>query len=510
MSPHYYSKGARLIVENNIALEMKNISKRFVGVYALNKMNLQLIKGEVHALLGENGAGKSTLIKILGGIYIADEGQFYINGKETKINSIYDARNNGISIIHQEIALVPHISIAENIFLGREPVTKFGLKDIKKMNEEATKMAMALGLNIDVRQEVFSLSIAQKQMVEIIKAVSFQSNIIVMDEPTSSISDKEVEMLFKIIQRLKSQGVSIIYISHKLDELFAMTDRVTILRDGKYIATKVIKETNKEELIKLMVGRDLEEYYTHTERQLQETMFEVKKLNKKGVFKNISFQVRKGEIVGFSGLVGAGRTEIMKAIFGIDKLDSGDIYLEGKQIKIKNVKDAIDYGIALIPEDRKKEGLILKNTVGFNITVTVQDKFKKFIMINKMKRDGIIDKYIKALSIKTPTTEQLAFNLSGGNQQKIVLAKWLATDPKVLILDEPTRGVDVGAKSEIYTIIDKLARGGMAVIIISSELPEILNTCDRVYVVSQGEITGEISRDEFSQEKIMHYATGGN
>lgn len=497
-------------MENKIALEMKNISKQFAGVYALNKVDFQLFKGEVHALLGENGAGKSTLIKVLGGIYIADEGKFYIDGKETKINGIQDARGNGISIIHQEIALVPHISIAENIFLGREPVTKFGLKDIKKMIEEAAKMVAALGLNIDVRQEVFYLSIAQKQMVEIVKAVSFQSKIIVMDEPTSSIADKEIEQLFNIIRKLKNKGVSIIYISHKMDELFTISDRVTVLRDGKYIDTKVTKETNKDELIKLMVGRELEEYYTHTERSLQEVLFEVKNLNKKKVFENISFYIRKGEIVGFSGLVGAGRSEIMRAIFGVDDLDSGEIYLDGKEIKIKRVKDAINHGIALIPEDRKKEGLILKNTVGFNITVTIQDKFKKFIRVNKEIRDGIINKYIKTLSIKTPSTNQILFNLSGGNQQKVVLAKWLATEPRVLILDEPTRGIDVGAKADIYAIIDRMARNGMTVIIISSELSEIINTCDRVYVISEGKISGELSREEFSQEKIMHFATGGN
>lgn len=497
-------------MENNIVLEMKNISKRFTGVQALDKVDFKLLKGEVHALLGENGAGKSTLIKILGGIHTADEGEFYINGKKTNINSILDARDNGISIIHQEIVLVPHISIAENIFLGREPLTKYGFKDIKKMNDEATKMVSALGLDIDVREEVFYLSIAQKQMVEIIKAVSFQSKIIVMDEPTSSLTDREVEQLFKIIEKLKSQGVGIIYISHKLEELFAITDRITVLRDGKYIDTKVTKEVSKDELISLMVGRELEEYYTYTERPLKEVLFEVKNLNKKNTFENISFHVKKGEIVGFAGLVGAGRSEIMKAIFGIDELDSGEIYLEGKEIKIRNVRDAIKHGIALIPEDRKKEGLILKNTVGFNITITVQDKFKKFLKINKEKRDGIIHKFIQKLSIKTPSTHQLAHNLSGGNQQKIVLAKWMATEPKLLILDEPTRGIDVGAKADIYAIIDEMARGGMTIIIISSELTEIMNTCDRVYVVSEGRISGELSREEFSQEKIMYFATGGN
>jgi ABC-type sugar transport system ATPase subunit len=494
---------------SDYVLEMKKIDKKFANVYALQEVNLQLEKGEVHALLGENGAGKSTLIKVLGGIYKADGGQIFVEGEPVNITSVKDAQALGINIVHQEIVLVPHISVAENIFLGREPTTRTGLKDKKKMYEEAEKLVQQLGLNINVRSDVYYLTLAQQQLVEIIKAVSFHSKIIVMDEPTSSLAEREVEYLFEVIRKLKKQGVSIIYISHKLNELFTITDRITVMRDGRYVDTKETKKTSMDQLIKMMVGRDLTEYYSRGEHVIGEMAFEVKKLNQKGVFENVSFQIKKGEIVGFAGLVGAGRSEIMQAVFGVTEIDSGEIYIEGNKVKFRNVQDAIDHGIALIPENRKKEGLILKNTVGYNITLTVQDQYKKLVHVNYKKRDEIINKYIKAFSIKTPSADQLVNNLSGGNQQKIVLAKWLATNPKVLILDEPTRGVDVGAKSEIYTIIDQLASEGMAVILISSELTEIINMCDRIYVVSQGQITGELKQEDFDQEKIMYHATGG-
>lgn len=494
---------------SDYVLEMKGIHKKFANVCALEGINLQLKKGEVHALLGENGAGKSTLIKVLGGIYKADEGQIIVNGEEASIPSVRAAQALGINIVHQEIVLVPHISVAENIFLGREPVTRTGLKDNKKMYEESEKLVQQLGLNIDVRQEVYYLTIAQQQLVEIVKAVSFNSKIIVMDEPTSSLAEREVDYLFEVIRKLKIQGVSIIYISHKLNELFTITDRITVIRDGKYVNTKETKKTSMDELIKMMVGRELTEYYSRGSHSIGETAFEVKNLSRRGVFENVSFHIKKGEIVGFAGLVGAGRSEIMQAIFGVSAIDSGDIYLEGKKVEFRNVQEAINQGVALIPENRKTEGLILKNTVGFNITLAVQDQYKKLVYVNAKKRDEIINKYIEAFSIKTSSAEQLANNLSGGNQQKIVLAKWLATNPKVLILDEPTRGVDVGAKSEIYTIIDQLASEGMAVILISSELTEVINMCDRIYVAAQGQVTGEIEQKDFNQEKIMYYATGG-
>jgi len=504
-----HSKGKWGKTVENYVLEMRKIDKKFTGVYALQGVDLKLQKGEVHALLGENGAGKSTLIKVLGGIYKADSGQILVEGKEVTIQSVKEAQQLGINIVHQEIVLVPHISVAENIFLGREPVTKAGFKDKRKMIREARELVMQLGLDIDVTRDVYFLTIAQQQLVEIIKAVSFNSKIIVMDEPTSSLAEREVEYLFEVIRKLRQQGVGIIYISHKLNELFTITDKITVLRDGQYVDTKVTKETTMDELIKMMVGRDLKEYYSRGKHSIGDVAFEVKGLSQKGIFENVSFKINKGEIVGFAGLVGAGRSEIMQAIFGVAPFDSGEIYLEGQKVKLKSVRDAIKKGIALIPENRKKEGLILKNTVAFNITLTVQDQYKKFIHVNRKKHDELVSKYIQAFSIKTPSQDQLVNNLSGGNQQKIVLSKWLATAPKVLILDEPTRGIDVGAKSEIYTIIDKLAQEGMAVILISSELSELINMCDRIYIAAQGQITGELDHEDFDQEKIMYHATGG-
>ena len=492
----------------NILLEMRGISKRFSGVQALKEVNLILRKGEIHALLGENGAGKSTLIKILGGIYQADEGQIFLNGAPVKIEGVKDAQDKKISVIHQEIVLVPHISVAENIFLGREP-TVFGMKKSSEMNRLAQNMVAQLGLTIDVQKEVHSLTIAQQQMVEIVKAVSFDAQIIVMDEPTSSLTEHEVAQLFHIIQELKKRNISIIYISHKMDELSQITDRVTIMRDGQYVDTLNTATSTQEEWIRLMVGRSLEEYYTRTRRPTQGRAIEVKSLTKNGVFKEISFHADKGEIVGFAGLVGAGRSEVMRAIFGVDSLDSGSIALEGKPVVIRSVSQAMKMGLALLPEDRKKEGLILKNSVGFNLTLTVLDNFLSGIHLNHKKRMSIIDTYMQSLSIKAPGETTLANNLSGGNQQKIVLAKWLATKPKVLILDEPTRGIDVGAKAEIYNIIDLLAAEGIAIILISSELPEVMNMSDRIYVMEQGRITGELNHTNCTQEKIMFYATGG-
>ena len=494
---------------NNVVLGMKNIEKRFSNVYALKGVNLILERGEVHALLGENGAGKSTLIKVLGGIYHCDGGEIYIDGIKTNIENVRDAQAKGISIIHQEIVLVPHLSVAQNIFLGREPVTKTGIIDIATMKHHAQEMVLQLGLNIDVTQDVFRLTIAQQQLVEIVKAVSFDAKIIVMDEPTSSLTEHEVKQLFKIIHSLRAKGIGMIYISHKLGELFEISDKITVMRDGTYVGTLITKDTNKNELISMMVGRSLTEFYTRTNRELGDMAIETVGLTKRGQFEGVAFSVKQGEIVGFAGLVGAGRSEVMKAVFGIDTLDAGTVLLEGKPVQIRNVRDAMSHKIALIPEDRKKEGLVLKGAVGFNMTLTVLKEFIAAGRVNYRKKMEIIRKYIDSFSIKTPSPEQLAMNLSGGNQQKIVLAKWLATKPKVLILDEPTRGVDVGAKAEIYAIIDQLAQEGLAVIMISSELPEIINMCDRVYVMARGKIQGELARDDFSQEKIMEYATGG-
>jgi ABC-type sugar transport system ATPase subunit len=490
-------------------LEMRNIHKRFPGVYALKNVNFELKAGEVHGLLGENGAGKSTLMKVLGGIYDIDEGEIYIDGQKVLIKNVKDSQNAGVSIIHQELVLVPYMSVAENIFSGREPVGKMGFIKKDVMLKEAQKLLDSFELGIDASELVVNLNIAQQQMVEIARAISFNSKILVMDEPTSSLTEKEVEFLFKTIENLKSQGVGVVYISHRMSELFRITDRITVMRDGQYIGTKVTKETNVDELISMMVGRELTDYYHRTFHELGENALEVKNLTKAGIFKDISFNLRKGEILGFSGLVGAGRSEIMKAIFGLDPIDYGEIYIDGKKVEIRSPNDAMDLGIALVPENRKDEGLILKGNVGYNMTLRVLDKFIKFAKVNKTKEDEIINTYIENLAIKTSSKSQLVSNLSGGNQQKVVIAKWLAAKPKILILDEPTRGVDVGAKAEIYAIMNRLVEEGVSIIMISSELPEIINMSDRVVVVHNGSIAGILNRDEFSQEKIMHLATGG-
>lgn len=490
-------------------LEMKNVAKKFPGVYALKSVNFELERGEVHALLGENGAGKSTLMKILSGIYSIDEGEIYINGNKVTINNVNDAKRYGISIIHQEIALVPHLTIAENIFLGRELLTKAKLVDSRKMHREAQKILNDYSIDLDARTVVSKLTVAQQQMVEIVKSVAFNANILIMDEPTSSLSDKEVAFLFKTIQNLKEKGVGIVYISHRMNELFEITDRISVLRDGEYIGTVITKETTNDELISMMVGRNLDNYYIRERTATDETVLQVKNLSKKGVLNNINFELKKGEILGFAGLVGAGRSELMKCIFGLDSFDEGEIYINGQKIDIKNPTDAINNKIAYVTENRKEEGLFLIRSVQYNITLKVLNQFMNLLRVKTKRESQISNKYIKELSIKASSPEQNVGNLSGGNQQKVLISRWLATNPQVLILDEPTRGVDVGAKSEIYSIMNRLAKEGVSIIMISSELPEVINMSDRIVVMSNGSIQ-KILKDEYvDQETIMHYATGG-
>jgi len=499
-------------------LEMKNICKSFPGVKALQKVDFQLKAGEIHALLGENGAGKSTLIKVLGGIYIPEEGQIYIDGKEVAITGVNAARDNGISIIHQELVLVPHMTVAENIFLGREPAGKFGV-DFGKMTRDAQKMLDQFDLGIKSDSLIADLSIAQQQMVEIVKAISFNCRILVMDEPTSSISDREVTALFEIMRGLAKSGVGIIYISHKMSELNEVCDRVTVLRDGTYVGTREVATTPKDDLIAMMVGRELDQYYTRdhvsgTEVALKCVNIDDGKKTRKRV-DNVSFEVRKGEIVGFAGLVGAGRSETMQCLFGLTSGSTGEVWLDGKKLTIRNAVDAMKYGIAMVPENRKVEGLYHQQSVRFNSTIEVLDQFIKNLMVNEKKEEAITQEFIDKMHTKTPSQEQAVTNLSGGNQQKVMIGRWLATNPKILILDEPTRGVDVGAKAEIYEIMNKLTKQGVSIIMISSELPEIINMSDRVYVMYDGKVTGCISYEEgLTQEAIMKLATlesvGGN
>ena len=487
-------------------LEMKHICKSFPGVKALQDVSLQLKAGEIHALLGENGAGKSTLIKVLGGIYIAEEGEIYIEGKKVEIGGVKDAQANGIAIIHQELVLVPYMTVAENIFLGREH-GKGRFVNKESMNKEAQTLLDQYQMNINAETLIKDLTIAQQQMVEIVKAISFNSKILVMDEPTSSISDKEVGFLFETMRTLTKKGVGIIYISHKMSELEEICDRVTVMRDGTYVGTKEVKDTSKDELVAMMVGRELTNYYTRDFGSSDEVVLKCENIADGKMARGASFEVHKGEIIVFAGLVGAGRSEVMKCIFGLTKNSTGDIYMEGKKIEIHSPIDAVEYGIALVPENRKQEGLYKVQSVKFNSTIQVLKDFIKGIRVDLDKEEKITQDYIDMMSTKTPSQEQMIGNLSGGNQQKVMIGRWLATNPKVLILDEPTRGVDVGAKSEIYAIMNELAKQGMAIIMISSELPEILNMSDRIYVMREGKIRGCFHHSEgVTQEDIMQLA----
>ncbi len=488
---------------------MKGIKKSFPGVQALKNVDLEVRSGEVHALLGENGAGKSTLIKILGGIYSLDEGEIQIGGQAADIRDVHDSQAFGVSVIHQELVLVPEMTVAENIYLGREPM-KAGAVDQTRMKAEASKLLDAFELDIDPATAVGRLTIAQQQMVEIVRALSFHSRILVMDEPTSSLSDKEVEFLFGIIRKLKESGVGIIYISHRMSELFAVSDRVTVLRDGEYIGTRITADTSTDELVSMMVGRKLDNYYVRTYNEKSDVILEVRNLGDGKYLRNINFNLYKGEILGFAGLVGAGRSELMKCLFGLDPIVHGEIVIDGAAVQIKSPEQAMKLGISLVPEDRKKEALFLVQSVRFNTTIKALGQFIKGIFVNREKESQISDRYVHLMSIKAASPYQAVVNLSGGNQQKVVIGRWLATEPRILILDEPTRGVDVGAKAEIYGIMNDLASQGVAIIMISSELPEIINMSDRVNVMCGGTITGTLDKNELDQEHIMHLAISHN
>ena len=492
-----------------LLLEMKNICKSFFGVPALNNVSLQLKPGEVHALLGENGAGKSTLIKILGGIYAADSGEILINGQKVTIHSVLDAQNRGIAIIHQEVVLVPDMTIAENIFLGRE-YQKNGFMDDTCMNRKTQELLDSFNMGFRADSKVKELTLGQQQMIEIIKASSFNVKILVMDEPTSSLSDVEVQQLFTLIRKLRSENIGIIYISHRMSELHEISDRITVLRDGKYIGTKETASTNEDELVEMMVGRQLTSYFSRSDHKLGKVVLSVKDLNRRGVAHDINFEIREGEILGFSGLIGAGRTELMKCIFGLDKIDSGEILIDGHSVSIKSPSDAVRTGIALVPESRKEQGLFMIQDLNFNISFNVLDRFIHGCFVDESAEKELTRSSIQKLMIKTSSSKLKLKNLSGGNQQKVSIAKWLATNPKVLILDEPTRGVDVVAKSEIYSIMDELAMHGTAIIMISSDLPEVINMSDRVIVMNGGRIRGCLEKDELTQEKIIHYAIEGD
>ncbi len=495
---------------NEYVFEMKDITKAFGRNVVLDGVSISIKPGEVRALMGENGAGKSTLMKILGGIFSADSGTIYMDGKEASIKTVDDARKYGVSFIHQEITNIPEMTIAENIFLGREPKNHLKLVDYRKMKHEAQKALDALGLDLDAGMLIRGLSVAQQQMIEIARAVNEGAKILILDEPTASLSKSETDNLFAQIDRLKKAGVAMIYISHRMEETFKVCDSVTVLRDGKFIGTRDTKETTENELISMMVGREFNNMYGNKRVIGGDVIMEVKHLTTDKVF-DISFTLRKGEILGFSGLVGAGRTELALALFGIDSIQSGEIWLEGKKLTISKPKDAMNAGIALVPEERKEQGLFLGHSIATNLTFQVLSEFIHQLRVDKKKESNIVDEFKQKLSIKMASVEQTAGELSGGNQQKIVISKWLAAKPKVLILDEPTRGIDVGAKAEIYKLMHSLASEGVSIIMISSELPEIINNSSRVAIMREGHLAGILDQQETeaTQEKIMSFAVGG-
>ena len=488
-------------------LEMRGITKRFPGVLALDHVDLTVYPGQVLALVGENGAGKSTLMKVLSGVHQMDEGEILMEGKSVKIENPLASQLMGISIIYQELSVLDNMNIAENIFLGREKRNGKVFVDKKTMHAEARKLLDEVGLDMDTRTMAGELSTAQKQMIEVAKALSFNSKIIIMDEPTSSLTETETEILFGIIRKLREKGVAIVFISHKLAEIFAITDEVAILRDGVSAGRMVTGDCSENDIIKAMVGREVDDLYPKQTAAIGDVVLEVKNLSTKGFLKDINFQLRAGEILGFAGLVGAGRSEVMRAVFGIDPKESGEVYIKGKKVDIKTPRDAMLQGMGFVPEDRKLQGLVLGMSVGKNTTLAaLKAVANKAGFINHKQEKDMADKFVKALEVKTPSNDQLVKNLSGGNQQKVVIAKWLANNPDILILDEPTRGIDVGAKKEIHQLMSDLANQGVAIIMISSELPEVLGMSDRVVVMHEGRIKGELDRTEADQVSIMKMA----
>jgi ribose transport system ATP-binding protein len=496
--------------EQKLLLRMEGIYKSFPGVQALSDAQFELRYGEVHALVGENGAGKSTLMKVLGGIYHKDAGTITLEGQEVEITSPAMAQHLGISIVHQELNLMPHLTVGQNIFIGREPRAKIPfVVDDKTTNEKALALFEMLNLRLDPNTKVADLTVAKQQMVEIAKALSFNAKILVMDEPTAALTDTEIEELFTVIRQLREKGVGVVHISHRLEELKLISDRVTVMRDGKYVSTLQTSEAKIDQIISLMVGRTIYESAPELpENPDQEVVLEVRNLNRGRVLRDVSFELKRGEILGFAGLIGAGRTEVARAIFGADAHESGEIFIRGKQVHIKSPGDAVKHGIGYLSEDRKRYGLALAMDVKENIALAAMKKFLKALgWVDYKKAADRGREMTAALNIKTPSLEQKVKFLSGGNQQKVVIGKWLTADTEILIFDEPTRGIDVGAKSEIYKLLNDLAHQGKAIIMISSELPEILRMSHRVVVMCEGRVTGILNVNEATQESIMKYAT---
>jgi inositol transport system ATP-binding protein len=493
--------------DSQYVLEMENITKAFPGVRALSNVQLRVRKGTVHGLMGENGAGKSTLMKCLIGIYVPDSGTIAFKGETLHITSTHYALSKGISMIHQELSPVPQMTVAENIYLGREPLTWYGLVDMPKMNKMAAELLERLHINIKPTARMVELSIAQSQLVEIAKAVSYDSDLIIMDEPTSAITEAEVEVLFSIIRSLIAQGRAIIYITHKMDEVFKITDEVTVFRDGQYIGTEATAKLTDAMLIERMVGRTLTDMFHKETVPVGNVMLEVENLSGHG-FRNVSFAVKRGEILGLAGLMGAGRTELIEGVFGVTRTHSGTIRINGKTVPVRSPKDAIAAGMALLTEDRKLTGLYINATVRENMFIANIHSylFGPFVRFRKIEKD--CERMRAVMRIKTPSLLEIIKNLSGGNQQKVLISRWLLTDPDLLILDEPTRGIDVGAKSEVYRLMTEFVKTGRSIIMISSELPEVLGMSDRIMVMHEGDKVGELTRTEATQEKILQMATG--
>ncbi|CAM4047040.1 sugar ABC transporter ATP-binding protein [Saccharibacillus endophyticus] len=490
-------------------IEMHGIHKAFGTNQVLKGVDFELRQGEVHALMGENGAGKSTLMNILVGLHALDEGKITVDGKETVFSNPGEAEKQGITFIHQELNIWPEMTVLENLFIGRELNLPYGLLDTRKMKRLAREQLQRLSVDLPLNREAGACSVGQQQMIEIAKALMTDAKVIIMDEPTAALTEREIVKLFEVIRALKAEGVSIVYISHRMEEIFAICDRITVMRDGITVDTKDIPATNFDEVVRKMVGRELTERYPKRNPKPGEVVLEVKNATRRGLFENISFKVHAGEVVGFSGLMGAGRTEIMRAIFGLDKLHSGEIMLKGKKINIRRPEDAVRHGIGFITEDRKDEGLVLDFSIRENMALPNLFSFTSKGFISSRKEKEFVDTLVKRLQVKTQSAETPAGSLSGGNQQKVVIAKWIGIGPSLLILDEPTRGVDVGAKREIYQLINELTDRGVAIIMVSSELPEVLGMSDRIIVVHEGHIGGELTGSEATQENIMTLATGG-
>ena len=488
-------------------LELKKISKSFSGVEVLHDVSFELRPGEVHALLGENGAGKSTLVKIITGVHQQDKGEILLDGIPVQFNNTHDSRQAGIGAIYQELTLFPDLDVAENIFVGRQPLGVGRRVDWRKLYAEASKLLESLGVKLDLKQKARSLSIAQQQMVEIARAFSIKARILIMDEPTSSLTLSEVADLFRLVQRLRSEGTAVIFISHRLEELFEIADRVTVLRDGAYVDTSSMKDITRDDLIRMMVGRTISNLFPKQDVKAGNVILKVENLTRAGSFQDVSFELRRGEILGLAGLVGAGRTNVARAIFGVEPATSGDLQIDGREVVVTSPQQAIDLGLAYVPEDRQLHGLIPAMHITSNISLPMLDEYSRLGWLQDKSERKSTYEAARQMEVRANNIWQLARELSGGNQQKVVLAKWLSTKPRILILDEPTRGIDVGTKAAVHELMSKLAAEGMAILMISSELPEILGMSDRIIVMREGRVTAQFSRAEATQEKIISAAT---